>query len=57
MTLGTFAYKRLRKIYVKTKNGVVTYDKKNLPWFVVGYDFYPTCCVSRLRDRKHKSLD
>ena len=46
MTLGTFAYKRLRKIYVKTKNGVVTYDKKNLPWFVVGYDFYLTCVFS-----------
>ena len=28
MTLGTFACKRLHKIYVKTKNGVVTCDKK-----------------------------
>ena len=20
-------------------------DEKNLPWFVVGYDFYPTRCM------------
>ena len=26
----------------KDSNGVVTCDKKNLPWFVVEYDFYPT---------------
>ena len=47
MTLGTFASKRLglHKIYVKIKNGVVTCDKKKLPWFVVGYDFCPTRCM------------
>ena len=42
----------------KDKNGIVTCDEKNLPWFLVGYDFYPTCCVfpissRRLGDRKH----
>ena len=60
MTLGPFAFKRLglHKIYAKIKNGVVTCDKKNLPWFVVRYDFCPTPCMfsipsPRLGDRKH----
>ena len=53
MTLHTFASERLLK-----KSGVITFDKKNLPCFGVGYDFYPTCWVfsipsSRLGDRKH----
>jgi hypothetical protein len=35
-------------------------DKKNFPWFVAGYDFYPTRCSfsipsPRLGDRKHTS--
>jgi hypothetical protein len=35
-------------------------DKKNLPWFVIWYDFYPTLCVfsipsPRLGDRKYKT--
>ena len=29
----------------KDKNAVVTCDKKNLLWFMVGYDFNPTCYV------------
>ena len=47
MTLGTFAS--------KDRNGVVTCDEKNLPWFVVGYDFNPTCCVfsKNLLDKNH----
>jgi hypothetical protein len=24
-------------------------DKKNLPWFVVGYDYHPTCVFSIYR--------
>jgi hypothetical protein len=37
-------------------------DKKNLPWFLAGYNFYSTLCVfsiplPRLRDRKHTTLD
>ena len=42
----------------KDNDGAVTCDKKNLPWFVVGYDKYPThyvCFIPlpRLGDRKH----
>ena len=42
MTLDTYASERLLK-----KSGVtcITCDKKNLPCFGVGYDFYPTSCV------------
>ena len=55
MALGT-ATKRYEK-----STDVVTCDKKNLPWFGVKYDFYPTRCVfsilsSRLRNKKN-SLD
>ena len=33
-------------------------DKKNLPWFVVRYDFYPTRCVFSIRSPKtHNTLD
>lgn len=40
--------------FCKDKNGVVTCDKMNLPWFFVRYNFYPTHCVfSWLWDRKH----
>ena len=34
------------------------WDKKNLPWFVVQYDFYPTHCVFSIPSPKsHNSLD
>jgi hypothetical protein len=41
-------------------NWYVICDKKNPPWFVIWYDFYPTRCVfsipePRLGDRKHKT--
>ena len=44
----------------KDKNGVTACDKKNLPWFVVWYDFYPTWCLfsitlPRLGDRRHQT--
>ena len=40
------------------KNQIKICEKKNLPWFMVRYDFYPTLCVfsipsPRLGDRKH----
>ena len=40
MMWGTFAciYKATEKL-CKDRNGVVTCDKKNLPRFVVGYEF------------------
>ena len=38
---------------MSAKSSVITYDKKNLPWFGVVYDFYPTIPSPRLRDRKH----
>ena len=50
MKLGTFASKRLNKSYVKICNGVVTCDQKNLPCFVIEYDFQ-----QRLGDRKQTS--
>ena len=43
MLLTMFASKRLQKSYVRIEMVCVgTCDKNNLPWFVVGYDFYPT---------------
>ena len=44
----------------KDKNGVTTCDKKNLPWFVVWYDFYTTWCLfsitlPRLGDRRYQT--
>lgn len=47
MKLGAFASERLMKSFVDLsyENGAVTYDKRNLPLSVVGYDFHPTCCV------------
>jgi hypothetical protein len=44
------------------KKGMSWYicDEKNLPWFVAGYDFYPTRMFSmpslRLRDKKNTQL-
>ena len=45
------------KLY-QDRNGVLTCDKKILPWFGVGYDSYPTHWLfsissPRLRDKKH----
>ena len=55
MTSGTFACKH--KIYVKIKNGVVTCDKKNLPWLdmiFIQLAVYTFSTPSpRLGDRKH----
>lgn len=34
------------KLY-RDKKGVVSRDLKNLPWFVVEYDFYPTSIHGR----------
>ena len=47
MKLGAFASERLMKSFVDLsyENGAVTYNKRNLPLSVVGYDFHPNCCV------------
>ena len=44
MTLGTLHVKGYINL-CKDKNGGATCDINNLPWFVIGYDFYPTSCV------------
>ena len=44
MTLGTFKSKGYWKVMWR-ENGVISYDnKRKLPRFGVGYDFYPTSC-------------
>jgi hypothetical protein len=51
-------FQRIKSI--KTGMGWQICDKKNLPCFVMWYDFYPTHCMfsPRLGDRKHTtSLD
>jgi hypothetical protein len=56
-----YSYAKLFKIKsTKTNMGwyMLIYDKKNLPYFVMWYDFYPTRCAffipsPRPRDRKH----
>ena len=49
MTLATCIIKATEKLCID-RNGVVTREKKNLPWFDlpwfgVEYDFYPTHCM------------
>lgn len=39
ITLGTFAPKRLLKSFVKIADGVISLDKKNISWNVLGHDF------------------
>lgn len=39
ITLGTFAPKRLLKRFVKIADGVISLDKKNISWNVLGHDF------------------
>ena len=39
----------------KDKNGVITCNKKNLPWFVFGYDFHQQ--LVRFLKRRNNLLD
>jgi hypothetical protein len=51
---------KVTRLYSPKNIWYVICDKKNFPWFVIWYDFYPTRCVfsipsPRLGDRKHKT--
>jgi hypothetical protein len=51
---------KVTRLYSPKNIWYVICDKKNLPWFVIWYDFYPTRCMfsipsPRLGDRKHKT--
>ena len=39
ITLGTFAPKKLLKSFAKIADGVISLDKKNISWNVLGHDF------------------
>jgi hypothetical protein len=51
---------KVTRLYSQKNNWYIICDKKNLPWFVIWYDCYPTRCVisipsPRLGNRKHKT--
>jgi hypothetical protein len=56
----SMSWSKVTRLYSAKNNWFIICDKKNLPWFVIWYDFSPTRFVfsipsPRLRDRKHKT--